>query len=228
MGDGDDGAGVLVEEALQPLDRLGVEVVRRLVEEEQVRVLEQEPGERDAPLLAARERRDIGVVRRAAQRLHRDIDVPLDVPGVGGVDLVLEGRLLGPDRVVVGVGVGPLRHDGVVPIEQVLDLADAVHDVALDVLGRVELGLLAQVADGEAGRQPSLAGEAVVEAGHDPEQARLACPVRPDDADLGARVERDRDVLEHRPVGRVVAGELVGAVDELGWHRRSLPLKTVS
>ena len=96
--------------------------------------------------------------------------------------------------------------------------AHAVEDVALDVLGRVELGLLAQEADGEAGGEAGLADEAVVEPGHDPQQARLAGAVRPDDADLGARVERDRDVLEHRPVGRVVPGELVGRVDEFGGH----------
>ncbi len=90
VGDGDDRARVLVEEPLQPLDRLGVEVVGRLVEQEQVGVLEQEPGEGDAAALAAGQRRDIRVVRRAAQGLHRDLDVAFHVPGVGGVDPVLE------------------------------------------------------------------------------------------------------------------------------------------
>ena len=52
-------------------------------------------------------------------------------------------------------------------------------------------------------------------------RSRLDLPdaVRPDDADLGARVERDRDVLEDRAVRRVVPGEAVGRVDELGGHR---------
>ena len=53
MGDGDDRAVVLVEEALEPVDRLGVEVVRRLVEQQQVRVLEEEPCEGHAAPLAA-------------------------------------------------------------------------------------------------------------------------------------------------------------------------------
>jgi hypothetical protein len=128
------------------------------------------------------------------------------VPRVGGVDLVLERGLLGADCLVVGVGVGPLGHDRVVAVDQVLDLAHAVHDVALDVLGGVELRLLAEEADREAGRQAGLAGEAVVQAGHDPQQAGLACPVRSDDADLGARVERDGDVLEHGPVRAGSAG----------------------
>ena len=143
---GDDRARVLAEEALQPLDRLGVEVVGRLVEEQQVGVLEEQPAERDAALLAAGQRRDVGVVGRAAQRVHRDVDVALEVPGVGRVDPVLERRLLGADRLVVGVRLGPLGHDRVVLLDQVLDLGDAVEDVALDVLRRVELRLLAQVA----------------------------------------------------------------------------------
>ena len=218
MGDRHDRARVLLEEAFEPVDRLGVEVVGRLVEQQQVGVAEEEPGERDATLLAAGQLRDVGVVGRAAQGVHRDVDVALEVPGVGRGDLVLEGRLLGTDLLVVGVGVGPGGHDRVVLVDEGLDLGDAVHDVALDVLGRVELGLLAQVADGEAGRQAGLADEAVVEPGHDPEEGRLAGPVRADDADLGARVERERDVLEDRLVGRVVPGELVRGVDEFVGH----------
>ena len=179
---------------------------------------EEQPGERHAPPLAAGDLRDVGVVGRAAERVHRDVDVAFEVPGVGGGDPVLERGLLAADRVVVGVGVGPLGHDRVVLVDQGLDLVDAVEHVALDVLGRVEVGLLAQVADCEAGGEPRLADEPVVEPGHDLEEARLAGPVRPDDADLGARVERDRDVLEHGPVRRVVPGELVGRVDEFGGH----------
>ena len=139
VGDGDDRARVLLEEPLQPLDGLGVEVVGRLVEQQQVGVLEQQPAQRDASLLAAGQRRDVGVVGRAAQRVHRDLDVALQVPGVGGVDLVLQRGLLGADRLVVGVGLGPLGHHRVVLLDQAVDLAHAVHDVALDVLGRVEL-----------------------------------------------------------------------------------------
>ena len=119
---GHDRARVLLEEALQPVDRLRVEVVGRLVEQEQVGVAEQEPGERDAALLAAGQGRDIGVVGRAAQGVHRDVDVALEVPGIGRGDLVLERALLGADRLVVGVRVGPRGHDRVVLVDQRLDL----------------------------------------------------------------------------------------------------------
>ena len=48
VADQDDGSGVLAQEALEPLDRCQVEVVGRLVEEEQVRVGEQQATERHA------------------------------------------------------------------------------------------------------------------------------------------------------------------------------------
>ena len=121
MGDRDDGAGVLAEEPLQPLDGLGVEMVGRLVEQEQVGVLEEQAAERHAALLAAGERRDVGVVGRAAQGVHRDVDVALQVPGVGGGDPVLERACSAPIGLVVGVGVGPLRHHGVVLVDEACD-----------------------------------------------------------------------------------------------------------
>ena len=61
MGDGDDRALVILEEALEPCDRFGVEVVRRLVEQQQIWRLQQQPAKRDAPPLAARERLDVDV-----------------------------------------------------------------------------------------------------------------------------------------------------------------------
>ena len=62
MGDGDDRAVVLAEEPFEPFHALGVEVVGRLVEEEQVRVLQQQAGEGDATLLTAGQDRDVLIV----------------------------------------------------------------------------------------------------------------------------------------------------------------------
>ena len=58
------------EVAREPVDALDVEVVRGLVEEEQLGMAEQELRERDAPPLAARQRRDrrVEALREAAER----------------------------------------------------------------------------------------------------------------------------------------------------------------
>src|SRR6185436_11016751 len=74
----DDAALELFEEALEPRDALGVEVVRRLVEEEHVRGFEEDSCERDATSFAARELRDLGFRGRAAKRIHRHVDLLID------------------------------------------------------------------------------------------------------------------------------------------------------
>ena len=99
MRDGDDRALVVLEEPLEPRDRLGVEMVRRLVEQQQIRRLQQQAAQRDAAPLAARQRLDLDVGRRKPQRFHRELELRVELPRAGGVDLVLDARLLGEDLV---------------------------------------------------------------------------------------------------------------------------------
>src|SRR5438552_14900047 len=87
--DRDDATRILGEMALEPSDRVRIEMVGRLVEEEQVGLGEEEPAERDAPPLATRKGRDVLVAGRAPQRVHRDVDGRVEVPEPLRLDLVL-------------------------------------------------------------------------------------------------------------------------------------------
>ena len=206
---GDDGALVVREEALEPEHRLGVEVVRRLVEQEQVGRGEEQPAERDPAALAARQRLDVAVPLGQAERVHRVVDLVVELPEVGPVDRVLHLRLLGEQRVVVGVRLGEGGADLVEAVEQVAQRADAVLDVAAHVLGRIELRLLLEQADRCPRRQLGDPRRRLVPAGHDPQERRLAGAVRAEHADLRSRQERERDVRQHLAVRAV---ELVGPV----------------
>ena len=104
--DRDDGALVVGEEALEPEHRFGVEVVRRLVEQQQVGRREEQPAERDAPALAAGERRTSRSPSGQPQRVHRVVELGVELPRVAAVDLILHRCLLGEQRVEVGVGLG--------------------------------------------------------------------------------------------------------------------------
>ncbi|MBS1168844.1 MAG: ribosomal protein [Proteobacteria bacterium] len=191
MGDDQHGAGELAQMLLQPGDRLGVEVVGRLVEQQEVVVFQKQLGQRHAALFAARQRRHVGIARRAAQRVHRHLDLAVEVPEVLGVDDVLDlGGLL-------GVLVRVVHHQRIVFVDQRLVLGDAQHDVAEHVEAGVELRLLRQVADGGALGEPGLAGEFLVEPGHDSQKRRLARAVGAEHADLGVRVELQVDVIEN-------------------------------
>ena len=70
VGDGYDGALVVLEVALEPGDRFRVEVVGRLVEQQQVGLAQEKAGKRDAALFSAGEgrsrRRPAGGVRSAS------------------------------------------------------------------------------------------------------------------------------------------------------------------
>ncbi len=99
-----------------------------------------------------------------------------------------------------------------------MDLAHAFHHVAHHVLRRIKLRLLRQVANGEPLGETRFAGEAVIKPGHDLEQTRFTSTVASEYADLGTRIERQRDVLQHRAIGRVEASELVTGVNVLSSH----------
>ena len=133
MGDEDDAARVFLEEVLEPGDALGVEVVGRLVEQQDVGLRQQQARQRHAALLAARELGHVGVARRAAQRVEGLLDLRVEVPEVAGVDLVLERRHL------VGGLLGVVGGDLVVAVEDGLLLGDALHGIAEHVLRGIEL-----------------------------------------------------------------------------------------
>ena len=199
MRDRDDRALVFLQEVLEPADRLGVEVVCRLVEQQQIRRLQQQPAERDAAPLAARELGHVGVRRRQTQRVHRVLELRVEVPRAGGVDRVLHARLLVEDLVhLLGRELlAELRVDLVEARQQRARARDAFLDVAEHVLRLVELRLLRQEADREAGRERRLALIFGVEPRHDAQQRRLARAVRSDDADLRAIQKGEPDVLEY-------------------------------
>ena len=158
---------------------------------------------------------DVGVGGRQPQRVHRDLERRVEVPGVCSVDALLQARELVGD--VVGV-VGGQRVEAV---EQCAELGHALLDVAPHVLGRIELGLLLEQPDRRAGGELRVAAVLGVAPGHDPQQRRLARAVVAEHADLGSRQERQRHVLQHLPVRREDLGQAIHREDVLGRHGRA-------
>jgi hypothetical protein len=157
---------------LEPVHRLGVQMVGWLVEQQHVRLLEQDAAERHTAALAPRQQRDVGVVRRKTQCLHRDLDLVVEIPEVQRVDALLHARLLVQQLVhlVVVHRLGERHRDVVEPVEQRPLVGDGLLDILADILGRVELRLLRQVSDLRPLRRPRLALKILVDARHDAQQ----------------------------------------------------------
>ena len=140
---------------LEPGGRLDVEVVRGLVQEHQVGALEQQLGEHQPRLLAARERpgRTVEVGRREPQAAEDLLDAVVDRVGVLVLEPVVQlvVAAAGPVAVVLVLGLGHL-------LGRLLELALQVEERGQARPGHVhqrlvgpELGLLAQQADPDAG-----------------------------------------------------------------------------
>jgi hypothetical protein len=206
---------------LQPRHRLGVEMIRRLVEEEHVRLLEQHATQRDATLLATRQPAHVGVGRRQPQRVHRHLDLVVEVPEVVRVDVLLELPLLLEQRrhLVVRHRLGELHRDFVEAVERAALVLERLLDVAAHVLRLVELWLLREETDLRPLVRPRLALKVLVDACHDAQQRRLARAVGAEDADLRAGIEREPDVLEDDTRGRNDLLQALHYIDELRRHR---------
>ncbi len=94
MGDREHRPGEPLQELLQPGHRLGVEVVRGLVQQQQIGAREQQPAQGHPAALTAGQRGHVGVGRRAAQRVHRHVQIALEIPGTHPLDPVLHLALL--------------------------------------------------------------------------------------------------------------------------------------
>ena len=200
MGDHDGHALVFLQVVFQPLHAFGVEMVGRLIQQQNIGLFEEQLAQRNAALFPARQLVDGGLARRATQRVHGNFKLIVERPAIDCVNLLLKSAHFLHQLVEVGIvlGVRHLGGDRVEAVHHRRNRAHAIHDVAAHILGRVELRLLRQIADGDAFAGPGLADELLVDTGDDLHQRRLAGAVRPDDGDLGARQKAESNILERR------------------------------
>ena len=204
--DEDHGRIERLELLLEPLEVLDVEVVRRLVQEQQVGIAGEGAGERGAGQLAAGKglERPVEVALReseAAERGSRAL-----APGVAA--RVLEARL----RIRVAAqrgGAVVARGHRLLERVQLLLRRDEVAGVAERVLAQahpaLERGPLVVQRDARALRERELAAVPLALADEHAQQRRLAGPVRAGECEPVAPLDRERDALEEQRAGDLLA-----------------------
>ncbi len=199
MRHGDHRTLVLLEMLLEPVDRLGVEVVRRLVEQQHVGLLQQQAAQGHATAFAARQVFDRLVGIGTTQGVHRTFQHAVQLPAVALVDLLVQLALTfdQPGHRVVVHRLAQLLVDLLVLLQQRHGRRAALLDDLADRLRVVEPGFLFEVTHRVAGRKDHFALEVLVHSGDDLHQRRLARAVQTDDADLGAVEEGEVDVVEN-------------------------------
>ena len=103
--DGKDRALVAFEELLEPQDGFGIQVVSGLVEQQQVRRLEEQAAQRHAATLAAGEHLHGHVGIGALQCIHGLGKLAVKIPTIRRIDFVLQLAHLVHERVEIGIRV---------------------------------------------------------------------------------------------------------------------------
>ena len=194
MRDDQDPAGVILEEALEPLDHVDVEVVRRLVEEEEVRLAQERLRQADARLLAG-EMRDVllKVLLREAEAEGHAADAALVVVAAEQFK-ALDDLAVGAHRLLCVV-------DGNLLLERLLALAerDDIVKGAQELLVErpcAEVGLLLDIADSRRLIELYRAAVILLLAEQAAHERRLAGTICPDKADLVAARDLETDIVE--------------------------------
>ena len=152
-------------------------MVGRLIEQKHVGLGEQQSAERHTAFFATRQRAHLGVPRRQAQRVssnfHLGFHVICPTGGCRGDDR-LELSLLGRELVKISIWLSIGRVDLIQALTRLHDSSKTFLDRLAHRVLRIELGLLRQVTDVQAGHRHRFALDLLVHTGHDLEQGGLA------------------------------------------------------
>ena len=179
------GAAVVCQKILDPGNRLNIEVVGRLVEQEQVGLCGDGARQHDLAEFAAGERAAEGVARRQVQFLRDDLDLASGVPGVVEREDALKLFLFG--------GTGP--HGFQLPMN-VVEVRQPLGDGVMDGNVVKTRAVLLHAGDTEPARAGDLALGGLFRARHDAHERGFAAAVSADECDAFARVDGDLRIVE--------------------------------
>jgi hypothetical protein len=203
VGDDEKRAPVAFQEPAEPFDRLGVEMVGRFVENEQVGLRDDGAAEGDAAFFTAGEVRYRRLGGRARELGDGGRDAAIEGPAVENVDPLLQ--------LVMSPGVAGERFKFGNEIEHV---ARAFADVLDDVLFGVEREFLGQITNDESAPPCHGAGVGLQLFGEDAQKGRFARAVATDEPDAVALVNGESGAVEHDLVvvlnAKILSGEKTG------------------
>ena len=181
----DDRAGEALEKAFEPVDRLGIEVVRGLIQKQEVGLGSQRTAESDTALLSAGERPDQGIKRRSVQRTGKGFDAGLEIPAI---------RMLDKLKELVQLSIAPLA--AFVAAHPLHEVSSAGLDVFENRSCGIEFEFLREVAGAKPTAARDFACVGIVRSGEDFEEACLATAVAPHETDFFTWGNGQRDTVE--------------------------------
>ena len=205
MRDQDHSVRIFDQVRLEPVARLEIQVVRRLVQEQQVRLAEQELRQGDPHLPAARKRlcRPAEIVIREAEALKHRRRFQVDAVAAAEPEPVLEIAVARQHRIVLRLRDRLVAQPRLERVHLVLhgdQVAEGAAGFVEDASSCVRQAVLRQIADGQRRRLQNRTRIPVVEPRHHSEQRGFAGAVRTAQANPLPVGNLPGDVLEEHTV----------------------------
>ena len=204
MGDEHDAAGEGAHTAFQPVDRGEVQVVGRLVQQQQLRVADQRAREADAATPATGQLAE-ALVLRQFEFAADGVDALVDAPAVQRVDALLQLLQLAQTG-AFGTGIGKLLEF----VDHVLQAGQAGGHVFANRLVQFRRQRLLQLAYPQRVAVLDFAVVGLLHAGDQPQQRGLAGPVPADQANALARLDSQARIPQDHAVAEI-QGDFVEA-----------------
>ena len=186
----DDCARILAQVALEPGDRLRIQMVRGLVQEQNVGLLQKQPAKRNTAALPSGQRVHHLISRRTAQRFHGEVQPRIQIPGAKCIQLFLERRLFGREFVKIRIGISECFVDLVEFCQGIDHFLHALTHHLAHGLARFKVRLLLQKPNRVARCAGNFSGKLPVLSCDDAQERRLARAIKPDYADFCAVIIR--------------------------------------
>ena len=190
-------AGVAFQIIFQPFHGDEVQVIGGLVQNQDIRPLEQQPRKAQPGVLTAGEHRHALLIglRPEAHAAEHLFDIHIHVVAVGSVDDRRELGVLRQDLLVVGV-LFQLFLQQMHAVHRFQHRRKGIAHLAVNVLLRVQLAVLFQIPKGHAPGQLHFPLVGLILAAEDLEQSGLAGAVFTHDADAFSLLHRGVDALK--------------------------------
>ena len=170
----------------EPVDALGVEVVRRLVEQKHVRFLKEQTAERYASALTTRKVLHAPVSRRASQCVHSTFQLGVDIPCIRCIDNVLKLSLTVHELFhLFGIFVVFRKAEFLIYLviffKCIIDVTHSVHNIFLDSFCVVERRVLREVSNRISRRPYHFTLILLIDAGNNLHESRLTGSIETND-----------------------------------------------
>ncbi len=215
VGDRHHGTFEVVQEAFQPGDGFGVQVVSRFVEQQHVWLFQQQTAQRDAAAFTTGKFFDFGVPVRQTQRIGGAFQLHVQVMTVVRLDDLFKLALLRGKFIEVCVRFSVLRIHFVQTFQRADHFSHRFFHGLTHGVFRVQLRFLRQVTHFKTRLRARFPFDIGINTGHDAQQRGFTGTVQAQYADFCPREEAQRDVFQNMTFRRNHFADTMHGINEL-------------